>query len=545
MINQIGLQPLGATHELLDVSFLVPSTTAYNWRVILFHSDGGFHADWQLGQDDCPIVKLDFELNEYLCGAGSIEFSYLDFPIHADDYVEIYYQNFLKYRAIVENSVDPKGGKVKLIPYSQRLKELLYNGSFSAKTLSEIFQTIIEAKQSDTDIVWNSTFIDTGSVDTFSPDYLGYEYPKKIFDELIEKADDRYWGIRPDNYFTIYPFSTTADYNFFQDETPVCAKVTVSKDYKNIKATRYQVFKKTSGSGESTRIGEVGYGGSYPVLDIETLVRKKEQKFTVSELILDNSEALGIAYSYLTAQTIPVSVKLADVNLEVYFPQIGDMITVQDLEEKVLRNIIDCETTTNWTGATLDTADYTEGSSSITFSGSASPTDIVYDFGKIERWYHPEKIGFMIKGTYAGDYLEASVASYRNGGYGAGTYGANEYGTGQSEANDYLWETTYIINIFTGGLWQWFEAAMTSNFRYFGIRFRSTPTAASTINIDEISLFLFHRNTYTQNVVQAKFQITEKGENVDVSLNEYDLQANDEIFAIERQLEKLEAVQQA
>jgi len=77
-------------------------------------------------------------------GAGSFELNYLDFPIHAGDYLEIYFKGTLKYRALVDTSVDPKGGKIKLVPYSQQFQELLINDTFTTQTIEQIFQTIIE-----------------------------------------------------------------------------------------------------------------------------------------------------------------------------------------------------------------------------------------------------------------------------------------------------------------------------------------------------------------------------------------------------------------
>jgi hypothetical protein len=544
-MNILGTQRLGQAPELLQIEFAVPSVPIFSWKIVLYHASKGFKKLWFIGQNNCPIEKIEFELNKRICGAGSITFAFLDFPLHADDYFEIYYNNSIKYRGFIENEIDPKGGKVKLLPYSQRYTELLSNSSFSAKTISEIFQTIVQAVQSDSDIGWNATFVNTGSTDTYSPDYSGYEYPKKIFDEHIKKLDDREWGVRPDNLFTVYQNNQTTDQLFFQTDSPVVFKVDVKRDYKKIRATRYQVFKKTSGSGEMARIGEVGYGGSYPILSLETIVRKKEQKFVVSEKITSDAEALAFAYADLTSQTIPQSIS-AEIDITQYFPEIGDKITIEDETEEVLKEVVDCESITNWTAGdctiTLDTTDYTKDSGSITFAGTGSPTSVIYDFGSIQRWVGLTRMGVMIKGTYAGDYLEISTGLYKNAAAGMGTCSSGICSQGQAEASDYLWETTYPLEIYSSSVWQWVDFEFTSNFQYIGIRFKSAPTASSTINIDQISIYCFGRTQYTSNIVQANFTIDQGSEQCKIKLNDYEVTANDEIFLLERNLEKIETV---
>lgn len=549
-MHQISIQGLSQFPKLVTTEFSEKSNSQFPWKIKLYNSDGGFKKFWILGQDNCPIERINFELNEHICGAGNINFIFLDFPIFANDYIEIYYEDSLKYRAYIENTVDPKGGKIKLVSYAEKLKEILYTGSFTNKTISEIFQTIIQDKDENTLVTWNSNFINTGSTDTYTLNYSGYEYPRKIFDELVKKLNDRYWAIRPDNIFSVYTPDTEINYQFFQHDSPFCEEITVTKNYKDIKNTRFQVFKKQSGSGETARIGQVGYdaaGGDYPILSLEILTGKKEKKFNISEVITADATALAIAYAQLTALSIPETIKCKNIDITQYFPNIGEKIKIQDKTELVLRTIIDCDSIDYWQGAgtvSLDEDDYKEGDGSITFTNSVSSIDYWYDFRRHERWYYPQKLGFMIKSDYAGDYLECSVGRYLNGACGVSTCSVGTCSIGLSEVSDYLWETTYRINIFTGALWQWFDVDMSNDFRYFGIRFREAPPASTTVNLDKISLYLFHRNEYTANVVKAKFKIDAKGSECDLELNNYDIFANDEIFEIERQIEKLEAIQQ-
>ena len=85
----------------------------------------------------------------------------------------------------------------------------------------------------------------------------------------------------------------------------------------------------------------------------------------------------------MTSQSIPQSIS-AQIDLEQYFPEIGDLITIEDEPEEILKEIITCESTTNWTDGdctiALDSADYVKGSGSVEFSGTGSPSSIIYDF---------------------------------------------------------------------------------------------------------------------------------------------------------------------
>lgn len=543
----LSVQALSEYPPLLQTEFAVPSDSQFPWKIILRSSDTGLKKMWIIGQDSCPITKLEFELNEYLCGAGTIELSYLNFPFHANDILDAYFENDRKYRAYIQNTIDPKGGKIKLKPYKDKFNIIFYNGNLTAAdhTIEEIFEHVIEATDDDTTIVWNSDFIDTGDTSVYRPDYRLFEFPKKIFDDYIKKCDDRRWGVRPDNIFTVYHPSTTVDHVFFQDDNPVCTKIKNNKNYDKIKKTRSQVFRKTAAPADEqdsmTRAGEVGYGAGYAVIELETIVGKKEGKFIASEVLQNNTEALVMAYAELTALSLPESIVCEDVDLTQYFPVIGERLTIQDIEDLILRIIIDCDSITDWNGATAETTDYKEGSGSIKFTGTGSPTEMIYDFGRIEHWYNPEKLGFMIKATRAGEYLECSTGEVKRSA-GLSIAGIGTAGRGDTSLTG-LGDTLYKIQIHNNNLWQWFDVDFISNFRYFGINFHDT-VASTTVIIDQISLYLYDRSVYTANVRKAKFTIESKGTKCNMTLNNYDDQLNDEYFDWIRKVEKLEAIAQ-
>jgi hypothetical protein len=545
-VYQISTQPIGGVITAGDI-INFKSDGVFSWQIRLYHKSGGLKKLWFIGQLDTPIKKIKFELNRKICGAGEIEFAFLDFPIDGGDYIEIYYNGVIKYRALVDNSADLKGGKVKLIPYASRFNTLLINNNFVSKTIKEILETIILENQSMTGINWIGELIDTGETDTYSLDYTNYETIKKVIDELIKKLDDREWGINANNQFEVYELQNTSfDQLFFHSDQPYFSQIETKKDYSKIKFTRYQVFKKTSGSGQMTRIGEVGYGGSYSALTaIENILgERREGKFTASE-ILSDAAALNLAYQTLISDTeTPETITAKDLDINLYFPVIGDYCKFQDRPELILQTIIDCESLTGWSNVTLDT-DSVEGNKSVTFDYSDTTTIYKFDFGEIKRYLSPEKIGFMVKSDIAGDYLDFSTgAGLTKGVLGACSEGACS--SSETQTN-YLFETIYPVYIPNAGAWIYNEFSLENNeISQIGFRFNSAPPGGTaSINIDRIQIYVYYRSEYTGNIVRASFELTENGENCSLEAGQYDLQANDELFQINRDIEKIKAVQTA
>lgn len=523
----------------------------FDWRVQLLHKSGGLKKDWFIGQDETPISKIKFELNKKICGAGTIEFAFLDFPIDADDYIIIYYKDVLVYRAIIDQSIDPKGGKAKLLPYSQRLGEVLINNSFTGKTIESMLNSIITDTQDDTGIAWLSGFIDTGETTTYTKGYGGFATAKKAIDDLVKELDDRQWGVTEGNLLTVYQPGTSVDEVLLHGDNPFYTDIEQNIDYSKIKATRYQVLKKKIGSGETENIGQVGYNEPYPPLDIEKLTRKKEKKFTADELIPSDSEALDFAYADLKANAvIPESIKLKNFKFDQLFPKIGKRYKVQDRTEYIRRRIINCDSLTAdddtfesekglWSGATIDTNDFTSGTGSVTFSASSIGDTIEYRFGSETTFLAPLKLNFMLKGGVAGSYLGIEAGIFVAGSaWSSGAWGSGGLGWSVTKTPVF----TDIVNIPTGAVWAFYEYAFTSTkIQYIRFTVTSLPSQTSQINLDNIGLFLPHRKEYEASVVQANFTIKKDEVDCDLKLNDYDLLANDDLFISEKELDKLRA----
>lgn len=519
MIFKLGACKPNISHAVLSTTEAISIDYAFAWAVGFYHKSGGLKKDLVIfGSTQCPIKNMKIELNKRLMGAAVINMSYIDIPYHADDYVIIDYKGNTIYRGLVDHAPDIDKGQLKLVPYSKRLKEVIINKTYTAQTASAMLNDIITDVQTDTSISWNSDLIDTGETTTYSKIY-NYVPAEKAISEIVSELSDREWGVTVNNVFSVYQPSTGIDDMYFQTPNMPYSAVKAKINWNKIDATRYQVLQKVTG-GKVERAGEVGTGGLYPAISLEALVRKKEKTFTIDTFV-SSTEALDLAYSHLTSQIIPETISVKNFNVDRKFLGIGERIQVQGAEEKVLKTIVDCDSTTNWTGATLDTTDYTEGSGSISFSASSSGDQIVYDFGEVENFRYPERFGMMVKGSVVGSYLEL----------------------GFSNDSSTLFDNAIPVPIYTAGVWQYRDFPRTTGFRYWGLNTSSGPGSVSTVKVDQISAYLFDRKLYTGNVVKMDLDISPENDRLcNLTLSEYDEIANQNAIDLQKRVESIETV---
>jgi hypothetical protein len=545
MIYYIGKHGIGETIELTDLQS--PVSSQYKWHVYIYSSDSGYKKDWYLGQENCPINKIQFEINEKGCANAVIGFSEVDFIINSNDEINVLYDGFLLYVGIIENVIDPKGGTLPCKPWRNRLENhLLYDGSFSSKTDSEILQTIIQSVQDDSKVYWNAGLVDTGSTTTYSPDY---EYKKigSIIQDRVDGLDDRKWGVFVSKALEIYQPSTSLTKWLLYSGMPDYTQISVKKNYSTIKVTRYQVFKKT-GTGAVSRAGQVGYdaaGGDYPILtEFENNVGIKEDKYTVDTENVSDTEAKDLAYAALQAQTVGLTIDVKNLDIDVYRPAIGDLVRIEDKEEKVIKQIISCDTLTqsedeyyqagSWSDTghgtiALDETNFKEGTGSVKFIGSALNHGIIYTFDDIQRFSGLEKICFMIRSDNA--LLDGELI-----------WSVGESAGGAPTSSGDLFHVEIPIIISSLDTWQYYEASLTDNFKYFGLRFTTAPSSATTVNIDQISIYADSKIVYEGNVKQINYVVDQNGYSCHIKLSEYDLMANDVFFDMDKKLNKLETI---
>lgn len=523
----------------------------YDWRLSLYHKSGGKKKDWYWGLENIPINTIQFEENKRLLGNASLTLAYVDFPIDTDDILEIYYKGDKKWEGIVDEKPDLKGGKIKLVPFSQKLDERLVNLSFSSASYSTALFTIIDGLD-DVGITWNESFINIDSTDVFSQDF-NYVSAKKSIEEIMKNLPDREWGVDEQRRFRVYKPSTTLNKVVQNSEDKWYKSLEITNDDKRIKATRYEVFKKSTDSGKTIRVGNVGYDlpdGDYPTLSIEDTKRRKDKKFTVSASVTDVF-AKDLAYADLQGQAeLSTNIKLKDFRFDKYNGEIGQLLRVVDDYERILitykttDSLEITDSTTGWTGNVNNyTDDFVSGNASLQLVASGQREDAFYDFGEVLRYKTLEKIIFMIQSMEdTGDLIQV----------------------GLSNTTATLWDNPYNIFVNSENVWEMKEFTPDEKeFRYLGVRLNNIIRDGSKLNLsgetragsyispsfseyffDRFQAFTRIRNEAEGNIVQKKYKLDRKGDSMQMVLGDYELQDNQELIDLNKELDKIKQIQQ-
>lgn len=535
----IGSSPVG--YSDLPLASLYPIYTRNKWQIEWNYKDGGFKKLLNFDVESY-ITKINFELNEKICGICTISMVYIDFPINIDDEVTIRYNGNPVFSGYIESIPDIKGGKVKIQPYHKRFDSTLYNGSFTGKTIKEIFKTIIQAKESQTGIRWNESFITITDTDTYTYSY-NYEKIKKIIDELVNKLDDTFWGVNAYKIFTVYQDETTVTKTLGNCVNQEYISVTNNIDYSKIKQTRYQVYRKVA-DGDSERVGEVGYGSGYNAIDLENVIHVKESKFNVTITEFTDTECKDFAYADLNSQQAPNSTKIKGYNIENGFPEIGKKWKVYNKLELVNKRIINCNALTadsnldffdqspvGWgnTGGTLsvDTSEFVLDGKSIKYVTTAGFTcNFLWGLpvpsgNQIAKFKSPVNFNIMMKSS--------NISTFNLIFYGS-------HGT-----------TTIPMSIENINKWVLYEFDFIKNgiTDLYAIRWEFPADTQKTIYIDSINIFGYFKDEYEGNIKSINIDVDKKTTNqADIDLNFYDKQLNDSLFATEKRVEILESITQ-
>ena len=106
---------------------------------------------------------------------------------------------------------------------------------------------------------------------------------------------------------------------------------------------------------------------------------------------------------------------------------------------------------------------------------------------------------------------------------------------GLSNASSTVFDNAYKVNISSLNVWETKRISITNtSWRYFGIR---STVNNPTIYFDSIGYYAWSRNEYIGNLIQKKYTLDNKGYKVNLTLNEYDYQANTELFNLEKKAE--------
>lgn len=548
----LGAQSLGVQIGIGAITVATPGIWV-RWQLYWYHRSGGLKKIINVGQENSFISGFSFEVNEFGCGAGTINLGYIDFPIDADDMVKIYFKGNIKYTGIVEVTPDIKGGEIQLIPLWNRIKERLVTTSYSTKTVFQILKDVFTVQVTDTGILWADANIVTDSSATYTVSY-SYATIEKVINDMIGKLTDKYYGVDANGFFYVKSLDSAVSSQLYYTDSPAYSDIEIETDTSGIKATRYQVYIKQTGTGTTgnLRVGKVGYGTTesngktYAILPVENLFRIKEDKLTVPDGVT-SSDALDYAYALLQSYQYLTPITVNNVELDKYEPEIGKLITVQDRDEEVLNTILVCDSITGWTNATIDNTYYIEGSGSVKFTCAAIGNYMEYSWSKQIYLKEPQRIGFMIRSSAAsGIFLSVKIYSnytsipnsYGNGVYGVGAWGEGD-GTGDGEIEYIL---TNTINIGSVALWYYYDFPLTTPIIRIRFECTSAPSGSTTINVDRIQCFQNYQSTYSQNIVQVNYDIIPENENVTMKLNTYDRSANLQLKEFETKINTINSV---
>lgn len=532
---------------LTSISEITPPIPYYRWRITFLYRDGAIKKRINVGAGDFPIKKFRFLLANSGCVTASIDMENIDYPIDIDDQIIIEHKARRKYRGWVEAIPDDKGGKISIAPYLKKLSSVVFRGSFSTESITDRIKTILDATDDFTNVRFNLSAMDM-SDNTGFPITYDDEKVKKTIEDYIDKQEDRHYGVFEFGYlhFRAKKSGTNYDYIIFNDENAPFESVTEKIDTKRIKNTRLELYQK-SGAGQITRIGRVGFGGAYPIIDLETIIGTRIGKFTIPEG-LDSTgdpdsdavtnEGKDYGFATLTAMTTPSNTKIKNMDIDRIDAVIGDRILIFDKLQLRLRTIIDCDSLTGWNNGTLST-DRVEGTNSVRWDTSTG--DLDFDFGEVKRYNGLQKIIMRIKSSALGTFIKVTFKKDQMG-WGAGAWGEDAWGV-ESEDTSIATADYFNINIFISNLNGWNLIELYTDIQ--NIRYVSfTASKNAIVLIDDIQIYDYNRKTIDGNVIKLTYNIDSPKERFyDLELGDYDEKANDKLFELDKKVAQLVANQ--
>ena len=277
------------------------------------------------------IEKFELEINKNGYGLGIVEFAEKT-PIYveSEDIFVFYNNDKVIYKGFAATDLDTYKKEVYLYPFSKRLQEWHYSGSFSNKTIKNILYTILTLFENKTNIHYNENNLQIDNTEVFTVTYEN-ESLFDIINKLVEYLTDSYWFIDENNILNVKKIKKETINYFFMLNTDnrYYEKISLTFDYKSIEATEYKVYKKDSTTNKLIYINKVGNVGNstYPPLQILEKTREIEGIFNSPEAVINDNTALSFAYANLKSKAkIKQNININNVNLFKYTPKIDDYI---------------------------------------------------------------------------------------------------------------------------------------------------------------------------------------------------------------------------
>lgn len=285
------------------------------------------------------IKLIEFEININGFGLGKIVLSEkTKISLIIEDIIEIYFNDKMIYKGFLAENYNETTRELIIYPFSKRLQERYYNGSFSNVTIKEIIKTVLTSVKSYTAIEYNPGYIDTGFTNIITIEFKN----EKIF-EIIEKltkmCQDRFWYIDDKNFLHIEKIENKKIKKYFMlfTDKKNYEDIKIENNLKKIDAAYYKVFKNT-GSGNVTYIGNVGDNSNYPPILLGE-IRRIEGIYNINDIV-PNNVGLDLAYAELKRNIKKKqTINIKNINLNEYIPQINDYLYFEYIEKIETNNI--------------------------------------------------------------------------------------------------------------------------------------------------------------------------------------------------------------
>jgi hypothetical protein len=501
----------------IDVTIIIPF---YTTLLELRTKDGGLKKRWYYNQDtDNPIESISIEQTEKGYGICKVQFADLMYPVDASDVIRLYFGGEPVYEGIVDNDVDITVPIMTSSPFWKRLTEVLYTGTHGIGTsVKVVLQDVIQDTQADTGIAWNTDKVDVG----ISPPLLAVEYNDEVASSVIDKMVEMtgasyYWGVDSDREFFVKRFVYDADlsYRFYSSDEADFSKVTIKEDYSKIEMTEAVVYKKSETDPEAVYVGTVGDIGNvtYPPIDASNKIRRKVGKITASEFLSDTT-ALDWAYEVLKKQgENRETVKLTDINLEKYFPDVGDRILAEDDFKRSMFIAVDCLTDTGWDNVTEATGEGLNNTDCIKLFADDT-NNSVYDFGRPVQYYKQEKIGLYVK-AQIDTVIEVAFS--------------NDSPPDASE-----W---FMFAISDDEVFVYVDMEYKDEFQYIHFKY-----VAGDIYVDDIQVFCESKRQIETTIKKVSLKWDEKGIDCSIDCGDIKNPETDELNKLSRKIKILEAI---
>lgn len=502
----------------------------YDWKIIILNRQLAEKYVGYIGSNNLNIESISFEIGERGGLNASMVVYYFPVMLEINDIITIYHKEVAIYIGYI--SVLPKytGGTVKIDSILNKVNEVTYRGTINYQTSKEILETVINATNIYTNILWNNALVDLVETDEYNVSYYD-DTVKNIISDWAEKEDDRFWGINGTGYFFVKRRDTAVTDTIYSQEVQA---IGYNNDYTKIKYTRIRLYRKISGI--ETYVAEIPDGSIYNYFDIEDIIGIRLKKMVAPDTLSEDESKLW-AYGEVLAQIGETEqVNITGININDHKLTVGQRVRVFDKNDIYPDNsLVDTESIDNWTNATLTTAQLYYGTYAISINTGLTAQ---YTLESLAIYQQLDKI---ILNVYA--------ATYGSVGTLYALLGTNEDNTRVTVEDDtrvtvegdtrttlnHEWINLGDIILTNPSIYNYCQFSLSGYDRIRALRIVTTQN----IIIDYVNIIGYTSKYYEMNVESIKINLTKDNQiYYDVTLGAYDNNSNNIQFELAKEIER-------